>query len=477
MRYLAASLTPISCVSEVRLLPSAPTVRARSVMTRVLLVDPDAIRRESFVRALDSNGLQTFAIGDGDELASSDLAQTDVVVSYTDLRTGDGLALRSRIGGRPLILFTDDHDVRRAVDAMRRGAIDYLVCPFDPGELAQAVSRALEAPEPVTSAAHPVPVPMVGRCPAMLEMFERIEVLAQSQSVLLIRGESGSGKELVARAVHAASSRRGRSLVALNCATIPPSLMESELFGDRSESGEQRRGLVEAADGSTLFLDEISSLTPESQNRLLDLLQERDRNVESSNGGVPDVRIIAATHRDLAPLVESGRFSAPLYERLIATVLTVPPLRDRGSDIVELAGSLLRRIGHDLSKPELRLSERAIAAITHYEWPGNVRELENALERAVILCDTGVIEPELLAIDTGKTPQPAPTAAADETDTDTTLERYFVKFVLDHQDAMTETELASKLGISRKSLWERRQRLNIPRKRSGARAPRRGEGT
>ena len=150
----------------------------------------------------------------------------------------------------------------------------------------------------------------------------------------------------------------------------------------------------------------------------------------------------------------------------------MPPLRERGHDVVELANWLLRRICHKLSKPEMSLSETALAAIGRYDWPGNVRELENALERAVILCDATVIEADLLAIDTTKARRPSQ-SYSDDPETETSLEGYFVKFVLEHQDALTETELANKLGISRKSLWERRQRLNIPRKRTGTRAPRR----
>jgi DNA-binding NtrC family response regulator len=438
-------------------------------MTRILLVDPDVLRRERLARALGDHGVEAGIASDSEDLLTTDLTRVDAVVSHTDLRSGDGVAIRGRIGNRPLILFTDRGDVRRAVDAMRRGAADYLVAPFEPGELVESIARSLErsVASPQQQSVH---VPMVGHCPAMLDLYERIDVLAHSDAPLLIRGESGSGKELVARAVHAASARRAHPMIALNCATIPTTLMESELFGDKG-ADDQRRGLIEAADGSTLFLDEIGSLTIEVQARLLSLMQDRDADVR---GARPiDVRIIAATHRDLAPLVDAGRFSAGLYERLIATALTVPPLRERGSDITELANRLLRRICHKLSKPELTLSGAALDAIARYDWPGNVRELENALERAVILCDTGIIEPELLAIELPKTaPTPPP---ADESDGDTSLERYFVKFVLDHQDDMTETQLASKLGISRKSLWERRQRLNIPRKRISARALRRDE--
>ena len=441
-------------------------------MTRILLVDPDVVRRERLARALGDHGVEAAIASDSEDLLTTDLTRVDAVVSHADLRSGDGVAIRGRIGSRPLILFSDRGDVRRAVDAMRRGAADYLVSPFETRELVESIVRSLERSDTVGPQQPSLHVPMVGHCPAMLDLFDRIEVLAHSDAPLLIRGESGSGKELVARAVHAASARRSRPMIALNCATIPTSLMESELFGDKA-GGEPRRGLIEAAEGSTLFLDEIGSLTIEAQTRLLGQMQQRDER-DPALGRPIDVRIIAATHRDLRPLVDGGRFSAGLYERLIATALTVPPLRERGSDITELATRLLRRICFKLSKPELTLSDAALAAIARYEWPGNVRELENALERAVILCDTGVIEPELLAIDVPKA-APSTAPAAEESDSDTSLERYFVKFVLDHQDAMTETELASKLGISRKSLWERRQRLNIPRKRTGARALRRDD--
>ena len=249
---------------------------------------------------------------------------------------------------------------------------------------------------------------MVGHCPAMLDLFQRIQTMAETRGSLLIQGESGSGKELVARALHAASRRRARPLISLNCATIPPSLIEAELFGDRAGS-DHRRGLVEAADEGTLFLDEISALTLEAQARLLQLLQDDDTRTASrtGNGSNVDVRVIAATHRDLRPLVDAGRFLEPLYARLNATTLTVPPLRERGHDVVELANWLLRRICHKLSKPEMSLSETALAAIGRYDWPGNVRELENALERAVILCDATVIEADLLAIDATKARRPS----------------------------------------------------------------------
>jgi len=446
-------------------------------MRRVLLLDPDVARRDRLCRGLTEMGLLVIGIGDRDGLASIDLAGIDIVISRADLPSGPATRLRDRLGNLPLILFTEDPSVRRAVEAMQQGASDYLVMPFDPEEMIGAINRSFErAPPRGDEHNQPAMAMMVGHCPAMLDLFQRIQTLAESRSSLLILGESGSGKELVARALHAASRRRTRPLISLNCATIPPSLIEAELFGDRAaNTGDYRRGLIEAADEGTLFLDEISALTLEAQARLLRLLQDDDVRTGNAqgNGSNVDVRVIAATHRDLRPLVEAGRFLESLYMRLNASTLTVPPLRDRGHDVIELANWLLRRICHKLSKPELSLSDTALAAIGRYDWPGNVRELENALERAVILCDGTVIEAELLAIDSTKATRRAPQPTVDEAETETSLEGYFVKFVLEHQDALTETELASKLGISRKSLWERRQRLNIPRKRTGTRAPRR----
>ncbi len=451
-------------------------------MRRVLLLDPDVARRDWLCRGLAEHGFLAIGISDRDGLASIDLAGIDAVVSRVDLPSGRATHLRDRLGTLPLILFTEDTSVRHAVEAMHQGASDYLVMPFEPTEMIAAINRSFErAPSRSDERGQPAMALMVGHCPAMLELFERIQTLAETRGALLIQGESGSGKELVARALHAASRRRTRPLISLNCATIPASLIESELFGDRAGTSDHRRGLIEAADEGTLFLDEISALTLDAQDRLLRLLQDDElraggrapTGTVQGNGSNVDVRIIAATHRDLRPLVETGRFLESLYMRLHATTVTVPPLRERGHDVVELANWLLRRICHKLSKPELSLSGSALEAISRYDWPGNVRELENALERAVILCDGTLIEGELLAIDSTKAQRRAPQPIGDDTDIETSIEGYFVKFVLEHQDALTETELASKLGISRKSLWERRQRLNIPRKRTGTRAPRR----
>jgi len=314
---------------------------------------------------------------------------------------------------------------------------------------------------------------MIGASPPMRELFELIAKVAPTDSTVLIEGDSGTGKELVARALHAASTRNQAPLITLNCATIPPQLIESELFGHpvHDAAGTARRGLLDAADGGTLFLDEIGELPPEVQARLLRVLQDGElREFGSTTARRVNVRLITATHRDLKQLIANDQFRDDLYYRLNVVNLPIAPLRQRGDDVLRLADAILARTTERLSKPCTGFSEEAKAAMLAYTWPGNVRELANAIERAVILCSGGDIQPELLHIDQT---QPAVADPAPTGQDQTSLEDYFVGFVTAHQDQLTETELAEKLGISRKSLWERRQRLKIPRKKTRKRGPRR----
>ncbi len=449
-------------------------------MTRVLLLDSNPSRRDWLGAALSAAGLTPIAMSGADDLFEVGLDRIDVVVSFAELGPGNPIMLRSRLGGLPLILCVEHASVRHAVRAMQLGAADYLQTPFELGELIDAINRCFEGVPSFRTRfdLQSGLAPMVGHCPAMLLLFERIEATATRQAPVLIQGESGSGKELVARTLHAAGDRRSQPLICLNCATIPPALIESELFGDSRGDDDLRDGLIEAANGGSLFLDEISALPLSGQARLLQLIVPGG--VPSSGadmGRAVDIRLIASTHRDLQALVEEGRFLSELYHRLSTTTLTVPPLRERGTDVLEIANWLLRDICRKLSKPKVSLSDAALKAIGRYDWPGNVRELENALERAVILCDGNPIDAPLLAIDATVPHRRIPLTAHEEDVSATTIEGYFVKFVLEHQDTLTETELANKLGISRKSLWERRQRLDIPRKRTRTRAPRRDSGT
>ena len=275
-------------------------------------------------------------------------------------------------------------------------------------------------------------------------------------------------------------------------------LIESELFGYEkgafTGANTNRTGLIEAADGGTLFLDEIGELPLEAQARLLRFIQEDEiRRIGSVESIKVNVRLICATHRDLKEMAHSGRFREDLYYRINVMKLELPPLRERGKDILELAETLLKSRCEKMKKPLMHFSPKAIQAITTYIWPGNIRELENAIERAVILCDRKEIDNELLDIDLelvdisqirGRRNDTPPRAANNTPDRnrdnrkpihadpseDLSLEDYFQRFVLEHQDSMSETELAQKLGVSRKCLWERRQRLGIPRKKVSARS-------
>jgi transcriptional regulator with PAS, ATPase and Fis domain len=306
----------------------------------------------------------------------------------------------------------------------------------------------------------------------MQQVFDHIQKVAPTDTTVLILGESGTGKELVARAVHERSPRCDAPLIAVNCAAIAEGLIEAELFGHVrgafTGAVQARKGLVESAHGGTLFLDEIGELPVAAQGRLLRVLQEGEiRRVGSSTSAQVDIRLIAATNRNLAQMVEDGLFRRDLYYRLRVMEIRLPPLRDRGADITAMAGSMLAKVANRLSRPQLAFDEEALEAINAYHWPGNVRELENALERAVILAETSLVTRELLAIDPSVDELSAGLERKAEVETptvDLSLDDYFVHFVTRHEDHMTETDLAKRLGISRKSLWERRQRLGIPKR-------------
>ncbi|HEX7037859.1 MAG TPA: sigma-54 dependent transcriptional regulator [Pseudomonadales bacterium] len=449
-------------------------------MTQVLIVEPDPSFRAHLRGILESNGFSvtepTPATLESRSLEAMDLTPYACLIASAECSAGGPLDVLALCHHVPVILVARRPDVRQAVAAMKRGASDYLAAPFEPDELAAAVERCLTERRPARSVGTGLrrDFPIVGDSAGMQALYEQIGKVGPTDSPVLIRGESGTGKELVARALHAASRRAAAPMISLNCATVPPRIIETELFGyspSDAPPGAARRGLLEAAHGGTLFLDEIAELGLEAQARLLRVLQAGELRRFGSTETFPiDVRLITATHRDLGRMVENGQFRKDLYYRLDVVTLEVPPLRDRGDDVLKLADHILERVAEKLGKQRLRFSEASRSTMLDYRWPGNVRELENAVERAAILCDGEVIEPALLAVDTReRRREEAPVGGAEQT----SLEDYFVSFVLAHQDSLTETELAEKLGISRKSLWERRQRLNIPRKRTRQRGPRR----
>ena len=445
----------------------------------ILVVEDEAVIRSSLRRLLERHEYKVSEAGSVQEaLDNFDINSFDVVLSDLRLPGAPGTDL-IKATTRPVLIMTSYSSIRSAIDSMKLGAVDYIAKPFEHSELLESVAKVLRdhagGIELATADEFEPPVHgMIGSCPQMMELFRRIRKVALTNSTVLINGESGTGKELVAKAIHKLSSRCDNEMISVNCAAIPENLIESELFGHEkgafTGATATRTGLVEAAHGSTLFLDEIGELPLEAQARLLRVLQESEiRKVGSVQSKKVDVRLVVATHRDLKQLVVDGLFREDLYYRINVMTLLIPPLRDRGNDILELADAILIRTCKRLKTPVLSFADSASQAIAKYPWPGNVRELENAMERAVVLAEDAVIGEELLAIETEK-PRlteivaEAPIAASAAIE-ELSLEDYFQRFVVEHEDMMNETQLAKKLGISRKCLWERRQRFGIPRKK------------
>ncbi|MGV8917761.1 MAG: sigma-54-dependent transcriptional regulator [Pseudomonas sp.] len=474
-------------------------------MPHILIVEDETIIRSALRRLLERNQYQVSEAGSVQEAQERfTIPSFDLIVSDLRLPGAPGTELIKLGQGKPVLIMTSYASLRSAVDSMKMGAVDYIAKPFDHDEMLQAVARILRDRQSIQSlqaerAANPGKtagadkgavdnsngeIGIIGSCPPMQDLYVKIRKVAPTDSNVLIQGESGTGKELVARALHNLSKRAKAPMISVNCAAIPESLIESELFGHEkgafTGASAGRAGLVEAADGGTLFLDEIGELPLEAQARLLRVLQEGEiRRVGSVQSQKVDVRLIAATHRDLKSLAKIGQFREDLYYRLHVIALKLPALRERGPDVNEIAHAFLARQSAKIGRTDLKFAADAEQAIRHYSWPGNVRELENAVERSVILSESAEISAELLGIDIelgdlddddfiGLAPQQNPTgsAASHEPTEDLSLEDYFQHFVLEHQDHMTETELARKLGVSRKCLWERRQRLGIPRRKT-----------
>ncbi len=439
-------------------------------MSRILIVEDEKVIRSALKRLLEK---YQYVIDDIDSVTDAipllERNQYHLVISDLRLPGGEGTELIPYAGNTPVLIMTSYASMRSAIDAIKLGASDYIAKPFDHDEMLNVISKLIKT-HPAKEDAPPAQEQagstlLNGSCPPILELNKRITKVAQTDATVLILGESGTGKELAAKSIHQLSQRAQAPMISVNCAAIPETLIESELFGHEkgafTGADTSRNGLIEAADGGTLFLDEIGELPLEAQARLLRFLQESEiRKVGSVHAKRVNVRLIAATHRDLKTLSQQGKFREDLYYRLYVMELRMPPLRDRGSDIIELAEVFLRE---QCQKHQVNssFSEAAYRTMREHHWPGNVRELQNAIERAVILADTSHITPELLGLQAVNLEN----KVADEpAKTEHSLEDYFVKFVLDNQHHMNETDLAKSLGISRKCLWEKRQKLGIPRK-------------
>lgn len=441
-------------------------------MSDILIVEDETIIRDSLARLLGRDGHQVRGVGSVDEAMAEGLDNFDLIIADIRLPGAEGTELIQPAAPVPVLLMTSYSSVESAVDAMKQGAVDYIAKPWSHDEMRLTVERILQGGrlqaqnrslKREIERRYPVSK-LRGDSAVMQEVIERIGRIAHSAAPILVQGETGTGKELAARAIHAASPRADFPLVCVNCASIAETLIESELFGhvQGAFTGAQqsRRGLIAEADGGTLFLDEVGELSLEAQAKLLRVIEDGEvRRVGSDRVRHVDIRLISATHRDLAEMVEQKRFREDLYYRLNVMPLRMPPLRDRGEDIVQLAELFLGEAAGRLpGQRGFRFSARAKKRLRAYPWPGNVRELENVIERAVILARGEVIDEDDLAL------EPVARKRLRGIPDDLSLDDYFVAFVKAHEGRLNETELAKRLGISRKNLWERRQRLGIPRR-------------
>ncbi|MHC2145016.1 sigma-54-dependent transcriptional regulator [Pseudomonas sp. 210_17 TE3656] len=434
---------------------------------KVLLVEDDRALRQALGDTLELGGFAYRAVGSAEEALEAVAEEAfSLVVSDVNMPGMDGHQLLARLRANqpqlPVLLMTAHAAVERAVEAMRQGAVDYLVKPFEPRALLELVAR--HALGVVAGVADEGPVACEPASAQLLELATRV---ARSDSTVLISGESGTGKEVLARFIHQQSTRASQPFVAINCAAIPDNMLEATLFGHEKGSFTgaiaAQAGKFEQADGGTLLLDEISEMPLGLQAKLLRVLQERE--VERVGGRKPialDIRVVATTNRDLAGEVAAGRFREDLFYRLSVFPLAWRPLRERSADILPLAERLLARHVNKMKHAPVRLSPEAKACLQGYAWPGNVRELDNAIQRALILQQGGVIEavdfclagamPMFTAAPLSVTPaQPAVEAPGGLGDD---MRRHEFQMIIDtlRSERGRRKEAAERLGISPRTL-------------------------
>jgi two-component system response regulator PilR (NtrC family) len=378
-----------------------------STLRSALVIDDERDIRELLVLTLGRMGIRVDTAADVAS-ARAQLAAEKYDLCLTDMRLPDGsgqdlvVHIAQRYPDTPVAMITAFGNVEAAVEALKAGAFDFVTKPVDLGVLRRLVQNALDLGEK-RRAQQPTHVRLVGDSARMQQLRATIAKLARSQAPVYIAGESGVGKELVARLIHEQGARSNGPFVPVNCGAIPAELMESELFGHRkgafTGAHADKEGLFHNANGGTLFLDEVAELPLHLQVKLLRVIQEKSVRPVGANTELPlDVRILSATHKNLAALVEEGRFRHDLYYRINVIELPVPPLRERREDIPQIAAAVLQRLAAELGEAELSLSPDALAALREYPFPGNVRELENILERATALSEGERIEAADLAL-------------------------------------------------------------------------------
>jgi two-component system response regulator AtoC len=454
-------------------------------VSRVLVVDDEANLRKVLAAILRKDGYEVSIAEDGAQaIAEFEKNGADVIVTDLVMPKAGGMDILNHVKGHrpdvPVIIITAHGTVDSAVEAIKLGAFDYITKPFEHAEIRAVVAKAVRTQE--ANQGHVPPEgrarnSLIGESPTMAEIFRIIDKVADTPSTVLVTGESGTGKELIATALHDGSSRRDKPLIKINCAAIPKDLMESELFGYErgafTGAVSSKPGRIELADGGTLFLDEIGEIPLEMQVKLLRVLQESEfERVGGIKTTKVDVRLIAATNRDLEKEIESGRFRKDLYYRLNVVPVHLAPLRERATDVPPLVRHFIEKYNKRLNKKIESISDEALAQLQVYPWPGNIRELENMMERILLFTDGPRIElkdlPEPVrrgtvapvAI-TGTTPQPGETPLKDFLkQRQAEIEKSFIVQAL----AKTEgnvTRAAKLLQISRKSLQTKMKEFGL----------------
>jgi DNA-binding NtrC family response regulator len=456
--------------------------------TRLLLVDDDEAACRLLSEVLEREAYRVVSALSTDEAITKLEEEGPFDAVLTDLRMPrkSGLDLLRIVRGRDpealVLVLTAFGDAAAAGEAIRAGAYDFISKPYDISTLRETLGRALgrrrlakrrSGGESASAGSdEPDEVALVGHSPAIIDVMKTLARVAASQATVLVLGETGTGKELVARTIHRYSERASRRFVTVNCSALAEGLLESELFGHVkgafTGAATSRPGLFREADKGTLFLDEIGDISPGLQARLLRALQEHEIVPLGTETAVKvDVRVLAATHRDLPELVRQGRFREDLYYRLDVVTLKLPPLRERRQDIPLLVDHFLRTLSSRHGRGPVAVDPEAQRRLLSYDWPGNIRELQNVLERAVLLAEQGVIGPEHLAISV----RPSAAALSDSGEAAAPVLRALEEIERDHVIRVlaatggNREESSRILGISRRTLTRMIQRWGLPPRR------------